>query len=287
MSESPRKLVVDGIWLLTGVLAAAFGLKGFLLPNSFIDGGATGVSLLIAETTILDLSYVLLLVNLPFVVLGYLQMSRKFVIKSVIAVVVLSLIIALMEFPIITNDPLLAAVFGGFFLGAGIGLCIRGGGVIDGTEILALYLTRRMNVSIGDIIMVLNVIIFGGATLLLGTESALYSMLAYFFASKTVDFIIQGIEEYLGVTIISKKYQEIRDQIIDEMGSGVTMLHANGGYGSTGKGHGLEIIYSVITRLELSKIRRIVDQIDESAFVVIQGVRDVKGGMLKKRALPH
>lgn len=287
MKKRVIKYIRESLLILMGILAASFGLKGFLLPNQFIDGGATGIALLIAETTVLDLSYVVLLINIPFLILGYLQMSNQFVIKTGIAIIVLSLILALVEFPIITQDLLLVSIFGGFFLGAGIGLAIRGGAVIDGMEILALYLTRRINISLSDIILLSNVFIFGASALLLGIESALYSMITYFVASKTIDFFIKGIEEYLGVTIISKKNVVIKNRIITEMKTGVTMLSSNGGYGSTGSNENKsEVLYTVITRLEYLKIQNIVNEVDEEAFLVVGGVRDVKGGMLKKRVMP-
>ena len=277
----------ESFLILLGILAASFGLKGFLLPNQFIDGGATGIALLIAETTIFDISYVVLIINIPFLVLGYLQMSKQFVIKTSIAIVVLSLILALVEFPIITQDLLLVSIFGGFFLGAGIGMAIRGGAVIDGMEILALYLTRRVNISLSDIILLSNVFIFGASALLLGIESALYSMIAYFVASKTIDYFIKGIEEYLGLTIISKKNELIKSRIINEMKTGVTMFNSNGGYGSTGRyENNSEVLYTVITRLEYLKIQSIVNDVDEEAFLIVEGVRDVKGGLLKKRVMP-
>ncbi|TRX58238.1 YitT family protein [Fulvivirga sp. M361] len=287
-NTSVGRAVVEILWVLAGVFSAAFGLKGFLLPNNFIDGGATGISLLIAETTILDISYVILVVNIPFIIIGYLQMSRKFVLKTTLAVVLLSVVLALLEFPIITEDTLLAAVFGGFFLGAGIGLSVRGGCVIDGTEILALYFSRLLNVSMGDIIILINLVIFGVAAWLLSVELALYSILTYFVASKTMDFIIQGIEEYLGLTIISTQSDEIKQIILEEMNTGVTVLNGRGGYGQNSEGQEkIDVLYTVVTRLELLKINRIVDDTDPAAFVVIHGVRDVKGGMLKKRKVPH
>lgn len=283
-----KRSTIEALWIVAGIFSAGFGLKGFLLPNSFIDGGATGISLLIAETTILDISYVILLVNVPFIIVGYLQMSRKFVLKTALAVVALAVVLALLDFPIITEDRLLASVFGGFFLGAGIGLSVRGGCVIDGTEILALYFSRRLNISMGDIIILINVLIFSISAWLLGIESALYSMLAYFVASKTMDFIIQGIEEYLGLTIISKRSEEIKELIIEEMNTGVTVLNGQGGYDREGsESKKIDVLYTVVTRLELLKVNRIVDDTDPNAFLVIHGVRDVKGGMLKRRKVPH
>ncbi|MGB3468043.1 MAG: YitT family protein [Cyclobacteriaceae bacterium] len=281
------KFLRESSFILIGILSASFGLNSFLLPNQFIDGGATGIALLIAETTVLDLSYAILLINIPFLILGYIQMSKQFVLKTGGSIIILSLILALVEFPIITKDLLLVSIFGGFFLGAGIGLAIRGGAVIDGMEILALYLTRRINISIGDLILISNVIIFGASALLLGIESALYSMVAYFVASKTMDFFIQGIEEYLGITIISKKNRVIKERIIKEMKTGVTMLNSNGGFGSTGANlNSSEVLYTVITRLEYLKIQNIINDVDDEAFIVVGGVRDVKGGLLKKRKLP-
>ena len=281
------KLIKESLWLLAGIMAASFGLKGLLLPNSFIDGGVTGIALLIAETTIFDLSYVVLVISIPVLILGYKQMSRMFIIKTAASIVVMSLVLAFVDFPVITNDLLLVAIFGGFFLGAGMGLAIRGGGVIDGLEILALYLTRRINVSIGDLIMVSNVLIFGAAGLLLGIEEAMYSMIAYFVASKTVDFFIKGIEEYLGLTIISNDNDKIKKRIIKEMNTGVTVFASKGGYGNRGdtKSHN-EVLYTVITRLEFLKVQQIVQEVDKTAFIVIEGVRDVSGGMIKRRTLP-
>lgn len=277
----------DYLWLAAGICAGALGLKGFLLPAHFFDGGATGIALIVAESTRLEVAHMILLVNIPFVVLGYLQMSRRFIIRTIVGVSGLSLVIALVEVPVVTTDPILASVFGGFFLGAGIGLSIRGGGVIDGTEIVALFVSRRINVSVGDIIMGMNIVIFGVAALLFGIEVAMYSMIAYFVASKTVDFIIQGIEEYLWVTIISQKPHAIQERIVAEMGMGVTVLNGKGGHGNRGQvDQEAEILFSVITRLELLKVRRIIDEEDPQGFVIIHGVRDVKGGMLRKRKLP-
>ncbi len=281
-----KKRLAEFLWLSMGVFFGAWSLQGFLLPNSFIDGGATGIALLIAETTNLDLSYLILLTNVPFVILGYIQMSRTFVIKTVICVVIMSMLVAIVDFPVVTNDKLLISVFGGFFLGLGIGFSMRGGAVIDGTEILALYMSRRLNLSIGDIVLFLNAIIFVFAIWLLGVEAALYSMLTYFIASKTVDIIIQGVEEYLGLMIISANYEGIKSRIKDEMNTGVTILNGEDGFGSKGENPGqIKVLYSVITRLELLKIRRIMEEEDPEAFLVVQGVRDVKGGMLKRKRI--
>ena len=179
------------------------------------------------------------------------------------------------------------AVFGGFFLGAGIGLSVRGGAVIDGTEVLAIYLSRKLRTTIGDIIIAINVVIFSAAVYFLSVEIALYSMITYLAASKTLDFIIEGIEEYIGVTIISTHSEEIRQMIIDKMGRGVTIYSGKRGYGKKGEANEVDIVYSVVTRLELNKFNTEIEKIDPSAFVVMSSIKDTKGGMIKKRPLKH
>ena len=222
MSASKR-FVKDTILIIIGIFSAAFGFKGFLLTNHFIDGGATGISLLISALTKIPLSYLIVGINLPFIVLGHRIVGRQFAIKTALAISGLALVLATVTFPNITNDNLLVAIFGGFFLGAGIGFAIRGGAVIDGTEVLAIYLSRKFGTTIGDVIIVINVMIFGAAAYFLGIEVALYSMITYLAASKTLDFIVEGLEEYIGVTVVSDKNEEIRQMIIDKMGRGVTV----------------------------------------------------------------
>jgi uncharacterized membrane-anchored protein YitT (DUF2179 family) len=276
----------DTFLISLGVLSAGFGLKGFLLPNHFVDGGATGISLLISQLSGLSLSVLLILVNIPFVVLGYAQIGKSFVVKTTLAIGLLAIIVAVLPYPVITSDKLLISVFGGFFLGMGIGLAVRGGGVLDGTEILAIYISRRTSLTIGDVILIFNVIIFSFAAYLLGIETALYAILTYLSASKTVDFIIEGIEEYTGVTIISPKSDEISNMIIKKMGRGVTLYKGSGGYGKGGlKKYDQEIVYTVITRLEISKLQTELDTIDPNAFTVMHSIRDTKGGMIKKRVM--
>jgi uncharacterized membrane-anchored protein YitT (DUF2179 family) len=179
------------------------------------------------------------------------------------------------------------AVFGGFFLGAGIGFSIRGGAVIDGTEVLAIYLSRKLSVTIGDIIILINAVIFFTAAWLLSVEIALYSMITYLAASRTLDFIIEGIEEYVGVTIVSLQSEKIRQMIINTMGRGVTVYTGKSGYGKRGETQDTEIIYTVITRLELSKLQTEIEKIEPDVFMVMSSVKDTKGGMIKKRPLKH
>ena len=277
----------DFILVCLGIASAAFGLESFLIPNSFIDGGATGISLLITKLTGIPLAVLLVLINLPFVFLGYIVIGKQFAVKTALAIAGLAVCVATVHFPEITNDNLLVAVFGGFFLGAGIGLSVRGGAVIDGTEVLAIFLSRKFGTTIGDIIIMINIVIFSAAAYFLSIETALYSMITYLAASKTLDFVIEGIDEYTGVTIISVHNEEIRQMIINEMGRGVTVYKGKRGYGKSGETGEFDIIYTVITRLELNKLNTEIQTIDPNSFVVMSSVKDTKGGMIKKRSLKH
>ena len=276
----------DGIFLTLGFISAGFGLKGFLIPNHFIDGGATGMSLMISQLAGIPLSIILIVINFPFMILGYKQLGRAFILKTIFAIVGLSLAVAFFPYPIITSDKLLVAVFGGFFLGAGIGFAVRGGGVLDGTEVLAIFMSRKSSITIGDIILIINLIIFSFAAYFLGVETALYSILTYLSASKTIDFIIEGIEEYTGVTIVSPKNQEIAEMITKKMGRGITMYKGTKGYGKRGfVNDEIDIIFTVITRLEIARLQTEIMAIDPNAFVVRHSIKDTKGGMIKKRPL--
>lgn len=277
--------IKDVFLIVLGILSASFGFKAFLLTNHFIDGGATGISLLVASLTNIPLYVLIILVNLPFVFLGFNVIGKQFAVKTAFAIGGLSLALATLTFPNITNDNLLVAVFGGFFLGAGIGFAIRGGAVIDGTEVLAIYLSRKFGTTIGDVIIIINVLIFGTAAYFLGIEIALYSMITYLAASKTLDFIVEGIEEYIGVTIVSSHNEEIREMIINKMGRGVTVYSGKKGFGKRGETKETDIVYTVITRLELNKLMTELDKISPSAFVVMNSVKDTRGGMIKKRPL--
>ena len=279
--------IQDLVLITIGVFSASFGFKGFLLTNHFIDGGATGISLLVAALSGIPLYILIICINIPFIFMGYKTIGKAFAIKTAIAITGLALCLAVVNFPYITNDNLLVAIFGGFFLGAGIGLSIRGGAVLDGTEVLAIYLSKKIGTTIGDIIIIINVMIFSAAAYYLSVEIALYSMITYLAASKTLDFIIDGIEEYTGVTIISNHSEEIRQMVIEIMGRGVTMYQGKGGYGKTGVIAHRDILYTVITRLELNKLKVEIEKIDPNAFIVMSSVKDTKGGMIKKRPLQH
>jgi uncharacterized membrane-anchored protein YitT (DUF2179 family) len=274
------------LFMMVGVASAAFGLEGFLIPNGFVDGGVTGISMLTSRQTGISLSILLLLINLPFLVLGWKQVSAGFAIKSILSITALALVVAFVHFPVMTHDKLLVAVFGGFFLGAGIGLTIRGGAVIDGTEILAIFLSRKRSLSVGDFILIFNIIIFSVAAYLLSVEVALYSILTYMSASKTVDFTLDGIEEFTGITIISTHSDEIAKMIKEKLRRGLTIYSGKRGYGKSGeKFDNMDIIFTVITRLEISRLAAEVEKIDPNAFIVMQSIKDTRGGMVKKRPL--
>lgn len=276
------------LYILIGILSASFGLKGFLLPQGFLDGGAMGIALLIKEVADLDIGLLIVLVNLPFVLLGAKILTKVFIIKTIFAIAGLSLAVTFMPYAQVTDDKLLIAVFGGFFLGAGIGLSIRGGSVIDGTEVLALYFTRTSAFSIGDIIAILNIIIFSFAALLLEIEIALYAMLTYMSASRTVDFFIHGFNEYLDLTIISDKHEDIRHKIIDELGKGVTIFNGKRGrLEPDGSEKAIDIIYTVTTKLEVSKLKSEILEVDPSAFIIQNRIDEAHGGFLKKHLVQH
>ncbi len=270
-----------------GVFTAAFGLESFLLPNNMIDGGATGVALMAAALGSWSLPVLLLLINLPFVFLAYRTIGKPFAIRTAGGITALALAVAFVHLPEITHDKLLGSVFGGFFLGAGIGLAVRGGGVIDGTEVLAIAVSRKLHTTVGDVITVVNVAIFGAAATLLSVEIALYSMLTYLAASRSMDFVIEGIEEYTGVTIISSHHEEIRLMITEKLHYGISVLRGKRGFGRHGHSHDVDVIYCVITRLEVGRLTESVEKIDPNAFLVMSPVRDITGGIVKKRRHKH
>jgi uncharacterized membrane-anchored protein YitT (DUF2179 family) len=281
-----RREMMNAFAIILGIFSASFGLKSFLLPNDFIDGGITGVSLLVSAVTGWQLPILIVLLNIPFIVLGYTQVGTSFATKTGLGILGLAVCVAAVDFPTLTADKLLVSVFGGFFLGAGIGLAMRGGGVIDGTEVMAISFSKGTGLTIGDIILIVNVVIFSFAAWLLSLETALYSILAYLSASKTVDFIIEGIEEYTGVTIISARNEEIRLMITEDLGRGVTVYKGTRGYGKTGdKKAEIDILYSVITRLEVARLNTEIEKIDPAAFVIMNSIKDTRGGMIKKRIL--
>ena len=273
--------------ILLGIFSAAFGIKGFLVSSHFIDGGVTGISMLLSMVLKFPLSLLISIINLPFIALAYKQIGLRFAIRSALAIAGLSVCLAFVRFPDITPDKVLTAIFGGFFIGAGIGLTIRGGAVLDGTEIAALLVSRKSYLlRVGDVILVLNIFIFLTAAFFLGIEPALYSILTYAAASKTIDFIIHGIEEFTAIIIVSDKGDEIKEGITAKLNRGVTVFKGGGGTGSRGATDFDQIIlYSVVTRLEIGKVKEVVNDIDPKAFVTTHGLSDVQGGLIKRPLL--
>lgn len=277
--------IKEYVFIAIGVFSAGFGLNGFLLPNDFIDGGATGVSLLLVNLTELPLGILLIAVNIPFVILGARTINRKFAFRSIIAISCLAIVVHFIHYPTVTDDKLLIAVFGGFFLGLGIGMSMRGGGVIDGTEVLAIYLSRKLSVTIGDVLLLINIVIFSFGAYVLSIETALYAILTYLAAAKTVDFVVDGVEEYMGVTIISEKHEAIRTMIVENLRRACTIYAGKGGYGKRGDSYDKDIIFTVITRLEMAKLETEIDKIDKNAFIIMGNVKDLRGGMIKKKPM--
>jgi len=273
---------INFLLIVSGILSAGMGIKGFLLSSHFIDGGVTGISMLLGNVLGYPLAILVPLINIPFIALGYHQIGSKFALKSILAIAGLAVCLAFVDYPDVTPDKLLTAVFGGFFIGAGIGLAIRGGAVLDGTEIAALLISKSSNLlKVGDVILILNIVIFSAAAFFLGIDPALYSVLTYFAASKTIDFLLHGIEEYNAIIIMSEKSDEIREAIVRVLSRGVTIYNGRGG--KTGKP--MHILYCVVTRLEIGRVRNVVNEIDEAAFIVIHPLADAVGGIIKKTAL--
>lgn len=273
---------INFLLIVLGILSAGMGIKGFLLSSHFIDGGVTGISMLLANVLGHPLAILIPLINFPFIALGFRQIGWVFALKSTLAIAGLSLCLAFVNYPDVTPDKLLTAVFGGLFIGAGIGLAIRGGAVLDGTEIAALLISKNSHLlKVGDVILILNIFIFAAAAYFLGIDSALYSVLTYIAASKTIDFLIHGIEEYNAIIIMSEKSDEIREAIVRVLSRGVTIYNGRGG--KTGKP--MHILYCVVTRLEIGRVKSVVNEIDGAAFIVIHPLADAAGGIIKKTAL--
>ena len=286
-SPPPQHKKLTGFRLLERILimflgSALFsvGLENFLVPNQIIDGGIVGISIILAHTFNLPIAVFLLLLNVPFFFLGYKQIGKTFAISTLFSVVIMSLgTTQLHPVPALTDDPLLSAVFGGIILGVGVGLVIRAGGSLDGTEIVAILVSKRSPFSVGEIVMFFNVFILGSAGFVFGWNNAMYSLIAYFIAFKMIDITIEGIDQSKSVWIISDKYEEIGNALTSRLGRGVTYLHGEGVYSGDDK----KVIFVVITRLEEAKLKTIVEEKDSSAFMAIGNIHDVKGGRFKKK----
>ncbi|MDB5133041.1 MAG: putative rane-anchored protein YitT [Mucilaginibacter sp.] len=276
----------DTIYTVLGVLFSGFALKSFLVPNQFFDGGVTGISLLIHELYKFNIAYVIVLVNIPFIIAGAFQVNRAFAFKTLAAVICLGLCLHYIPYPQITSDKLLVSIFGGVFMGIGVGLAIRGGCALDGIEVLALYTGKRISFTISEIILGINIIIFMVAAIKLGLPTALYSILTYYSASRTINFVIEGLEEYTGVTIISGQNEIIKERLVMELGRGITVYKGERGFlkGSFEVSQPVDIIFTVVTRLEVRRLRNMVHDIDEKAFIFTSSIKEAAGGVLKRRA---
>ncbi|WP_371364655.1 hypothetical protein SRRS_52830 [Sporomusa rhizae] len=276
------KQVKKYIMLFIGSVVAATGLEFFLIPNQIIDGGIVGISILMSHITSVSLSMFIVLLNLPFLYLGYMQIGKTFCISTLFSVVSLAYWVSFFHpIPELTHDLFLASTFGGVIVGIGVGLIIRYGGSLDGTEIVAIILDKKSGFSVGEIVMFFNLFILGSAGLVFGWDKAMYSLVAYFVAFKVIDITIEGLDESKGIMIVSDNADEIAEALLARLGRGVTILHGQGGFSQEPK----KVLYSVVTRIEIAKLKSIVDDKDPSAFVTIQDVHEVIGGRVKKRAI--
>lgn len=285
--KSTSLISLKEILLLSiGTLTAALGLRGFLIPNHFVDGGITGVALLLREISSIPIAGTVFILNIPFIFLAHRHLSQGFALRTLLGIIFLSLWLLIVHIDPLTQDKTLIAVFGGLLIGLGLGIAMRAGAVIDGSEILALVLRRATSLSIGNMILLINLFIFIAAAFVFGLESAMYSVLTYFTATKTVDYVFSGIEEYTGVTIISEQSTAIKKMIQEQLGRGVTIYSGKGGFRShSQQASEIEILYSVVTRLELLRLKTEAIRIDERAVIIEHTVNDVRGGVIKKRNL--
>jgi uncharacterized membrane-anchored protein YitT (DUF2179 family) len=281
--ESTVHLIYRLIMILIGALLAAASIELFLIPNNIIDGGIIGISLILDYITpdsivFINFATLVVVLNLPFMYSGYKQIGKTFVVSSLFAIISLAIIERMLHHvhPF-TAEPILATVFGGLILGAGVGLVIRHGGSMDGTEILGILLTKKLPFSVGEFVMFINIFIFGWAAFVFGPEQGMYSVMAYYIAFKTIDTVIQGLDETKAVIIVSDRFEEVSDAILDRLGRGTTKLKGKGGYTDEEK----EVIYVVITRLEVTKLKSLVHEVDPSAFITIMNTQETKGAKFK------
>ncbi|MBU8851240.1 hypothetical protein C2I27_10430 [Priestia megaterium] len=279
-SLSAKMIVKRMLFILVGALLMAVGLEFFLVPNEVIDGGIVGISIILSHLTDIQIGFYIFVLNLPFFFIGYKQIGKTFALSTLLGVIILSIATSIFhDLPVLTDDPLLATVFGGIVLGVGVGIVIRYGGSLDGTEILAILFNKRTPFSVGETIMFFNLFILGSAGFVFGWDRAMYSLMAYFIAFKTIDIVIQGLDESKSAWIISEQYEQIGEAILARLGRGVTYLNGEGAYTGDDK----KVIFCVITRLEEAKLKAIIDEIDPSAFFAVAAIAEVRGGRFKKR----
>jgi uncharacterized membrane-anchored protein YitT (DUF2179 family)/predicted metal-dependent HD superfamily phosphohydrolase len=281
----PFELLQDFLLVVVGILFAGYALKGFLVPNHFFDGGITGISLLVHELYKFNLGVVIILLNLPFILVSFFSVGSRFASRMLISVVLLGICLEILPDVALTTDKLLISIFGGVFLGIGIGLVMRAGAALDGIEVLALYTLKRTSFTITEIILGINILIFSIAAFKFGIETALYSMLTYFSATRCIDYVVEGIQAYTGVTIISGKSEVIKYQLVNNLGRGITVYKGERGFlpGKFEISAECDIIFTVITRLELRKLKNLVYDVDPNAFVFANTIKEASGGIIKRR----
>ncbi|WP_324721032.1 YitT family protein [Salinimicrobium sp. HB62] len=274
------------VYSLLGVLSAMVALEGFMLPNHFLDGGVTGISILVEEILQVPFTYLLVIFNLPFLYLGYKKIGKTFALRALISILMLTVLMHFVEIPAVTEDKVLIAVFGGFLIGLGIGLVIKAGGVLDGIEIMALHTTKRSAFSTAEIILTFNALIFIGAAFVFDIETAMYSFLVYFTAAKTTDYVIDGFEAFTALTIISSECEKVKSLIVNDFGKAITVYKGERGYlpGTYNVKHDCDIVMTIVTRLEIHRIKEATINIDPKAFFFVQRIKEVKGGIGKQTA---
>lgn len=281
----PVEIFQDALFMLVGVLFAGYALKGFLVPNHFFDGGVTGISLLVHELYGFNLGIVLFVLNLPFVIVSYFSVGNRFALRMLMGVILLGCCLAILPDVALTSDKLLISIFGGVFLGIGVGLVMRAGSSLDGIEVLAIYTLKRTSFTITEIILGINILIFSVAAFKFGIETALYSMLTYFTATRSIDYVVEGIQAHTGVTIISGKSEVIKYQLVNTLGRGITVYKGERGFlpGKYEISANCDIIFTVISRLELRKLKNMVYELDPNAFVYASTIKEASGGILRRR----
>ncbi len=282
MSRYYKQLISEVFQISLGVLLASIGLKGFLLPNSFLDGGATGIAILISRLYTIDISLILMVVSAPFLILAWFTLTKRILVKSVLSIIALAFFVHFENFNSLTEDKLLIAIFGGLFLGSGIGLTIKNGAVLDGSEILGIFVNNRLGISIGKTILLFNIVLFGITALVLSMEIAMYSILTFLITAKVIDLMIEGFEDYVGLMIVSKNVDDIEKGLITKVGAGMTLYKGSRGVGKRGTQSQGDIIHTVINRIDIRRTYNLIDKIDNEAFIIEFDVNNIKGGILRK-----
>jgi len=273
------------IFTVVGVLSAIVALKGFMIPNHFIDGGITGIAILISSKLDIKIGILLVALNLPFIFIGYLRIGKTFAVQTTLSMILLVVGLNFISIPMITNDNILIALFGGFFIGLAIGFIIRAGGVLDGLEVIGHYTNKKSGFSTGEVVMVINTIVILAAAVYFGKEAAMYSILTYFTAMRISDYVADGFEEYTALTVLSEKHENIKSIIVNDFNKAISVFKGERGYlpGSFNVKHDCDIIMTIVTRLELHRIKEAILMEDPNAFVYITSIKEVKGGIIKQK----